>query len=182
MAEAVPPEGWLERARALAGEGWWLVDLCGLDRLSLGGGESRFEVVVQLVHHERRERASLHVPAAGEPPAVASVTGVWPAAAAMEREAYDMFGIVFEGHPELARIFMPDDWVGHPLRKDYGVGKVQVEFVPQPFLQIDAPGQSPQPAEAGEEVDRLGQGGPPRREVAHSQGPAGRRHRGEGGA
>jgi NADH:ubiquinone oxidoreductase subunit C len=94
---------------------------------------------------------------------VPSVTEVWPTAAFMEREAYDLFGIVFDGHPRLARILMPDDWEGHPLRKDYGVGKVPVEFVPQPLLQVQAPGQSPRPAEAGVDADRLGQGGEPAR-------------------
>jgi NADH:ubiquinone oxidoreductase subunit C len=133
---------WAQRARELAGDGWRLVDLCGLDRLSIGGG-SRFEVVVQLLHPERKERMSLHVAAGEEAPEVPSVTGVWPTANFMEREAYDMYGIGFEGHPNLARILMPDEWEGHPQRKDYGVGKVPVEFVPQPFVQIDAPGQAP---------------------------------------
>ena len=64
----------------------------------------------------------------GEPPAVPSVTGIWPGANWFEREAYDMFGIVFEGHPNLTRILMPDEWEGHPLRKDYSVGKVPVEY------------------------------------------------------
>jgi NADH:ubiquinone oxidoreductase subunit C len=153
---------WPGRARALASEGWLLSDLCGLDRLGLSGG-ARFHVVVQLVHHERKERLTVHVEAQGEPPSVPSVTEVWPTAAFMEREAYDLFGIVFDGHPRLARILMPDDWEGHPLRKDYGVGKVPVEFVPQPLLQVQAPGQSPRPAEAGVEADRLGQGGEPAR-------------------
>jgi NADH:ubiquinone oxidoreductase subunit C len=78
----------------------------------------------------------------------------------MEREAYDMFGIVFEGHPNLTRILMPDEWEGHPLRKDYGVGKVPVEFRPQPFLQIETPGQAPSSEDARREVDRLGQAVP----------------------
>ena len=148
---------WLERAQALADEGWELRDLAGVDTSGLKGFESRFEVVVQLLHAERKERATLHVMAAGDPPTVPSVVSLWPTANFMEREAYDMFGIVFEGHPKLTRILMPEEWEGHPLRKDYGVGKVQVEFKPQPFLQIEAPGQSPSPHEARREVDGLGQ-------------------------
>lgn len=146
---------WLARARSLEGEGWRLLDLCGLDRSSLGG--ERFVVVAQLLHLERRERRMVHVVATGEPPRVDSVVEVWPTASAMEREAFDMFGIDFPGHPKLTRILMPDEWEGHPLRKDYGVGKVPVEFLPQPFLQTDAPGQSPRAAQADQEVDRLGQ-------------------------
>ncbi len=157
--DLLPAGEWSERARTLADDGWALMDLCGVDRLGLGG-ESRFEVVVQLLHAGRRERLALHVAAEGDPPTVPSVTAVWPTANFMEREAYDLLGIRFEGHPFLTRIMMPDEWEGHPLRKDYGVGKVPVDFLPQPFLQIDRPGQSPVPQEAGSEVDGLGQARP----------------------
>jgi NADH-quinone oxidoreductase subunit C len=62
----------------------------------------------------------------GEP--VPSVTGVWEGASYPEREVYDMFGIPFEGHPNLKRILMPDDWVGHPLRKDFPLGGEEIPF------------------------------------------------------
>jgi NADH:ubiquinone oxidoreductase subunit C len=173
---------WMGRARELEADGWELVDLCGVDRVGLlttarsrppdaaGVGfleasDERFEVVVQLLHRQRRERHSVHVLAGGEPPTVPSIVEVWPTANFMEREAFDMFGIRFEGHPNLTRILMPDEWEGYPLRKDYGVGKVPVEFIPQPFLQIDAPGQAPEGEEAGAELDRLGQSGTPQRAV-----------------
>jgi NADH:ubiquinone oxidoreductase subunit C len=154
--ETLTATSWASRARELSEDGWLLMDLCGVDRLSLGGSH-RFEVVVQLLHMERRDRLRIHISAEGDPPAVASVTSLWPTADFMEREAYDLFGIHFEGHANLTRIMMPDEWEGHPLRKDYGVGKVPVEFKPQPFLQIDRPGQSPVGQQAGAELDALGQ-------------------------
>jgi NADH-quinone oxidoreductase subunit C len=147
---------WRERARALKDEGWLLGGLCGLDRLHLGF-DKRFGIVVQLLHRERKERQMIHVAASGEPPTIPSVTDLWAGANFMEREAYDMFGIHFEGHPRLTRILMPDEWEGYPLRKDYGVGKVPVDFVRQPFLQVQGPGQSPSPERAQVEPDRLGQ-------------------------
>ncbi|HUK53713.1 MAG TPA: NADH-quinone oxidoreductase subunit C [Candidatus Binatia bacterium] len=82
--------------------------------------EKRFEVVLQLYSFAKNERLRLKC-AAGEREAVPSVTGVWPAANWMERECYDMFGIVFEGHPDLKRILLPDEWQGYPLRKDYDI-------------------------------------------------------------
>jgi NADH:ubiquinone oxidoreductase subunit C len=99
----------------------------------------------------------IHVTADGDPPTVPSVTALWPTANFMERETFDMFGISFDGHPNLTRILMPDEWEGHPLRKDYGVGKVPVEFIPQPLIQIDSPGQSPKSGSSGSQLDRLGQ-------------------------
>ncbi len=92
----------------------------------LGVRRERYDVVTNLLSMEHQVRLRLIV--AIEEPSVPSLTGVWPGAAFAEREAYDMFGVVFEGHPDLSRILMPDDWEGHPLRKDYGVGAVPVQF------------------------------------------------------
>ncbi|HEX2240027.1 MAG TPA: NADH-quinone oxidoreductase subunit C [Actinomycetota bacterium] len=152
----IPAGEWRDFAAFLAEDRWLLADLCGLDGLGLGR-DPRFEIVAQFVHHDRRERVTIHVPAEGDPPTVASVTSLWATADFLEREAYDMFGIHFDGHPNLTRILMPDEWQGHPLRKDYGVGKVQVEFVPQPFMQIDTPGQATSVEAAESTVDSYGQ-------------------------
>jgi NADH-quinone oxidoreductase subunit C len=83
--------------------------------------EPRFDVVYHLYCHERKQRLRLKVKVSGEQPEIASVVPVWRAADWYEREVYDMFGIHFKGHPRLRRILMPDDWQGHPLRKDYPV-------------------------------------------------------------
>ena len=155
---------WLERARALREEGWWLSDLTALDRLHLSDSSNahRFDVVVQLLHHGNKERRTIHIPAEGDPPTAPSVVSIWPNARFHEREAFDLMGITFEGHDDLTRIMLPDEWEGHPLRKDYGVGKVTVQFLPQPFLQIDSPGQGTSSTEGETEVDRLGQSSPAR--------------------
>ena len=149
------------RSRAgFQGEGWLLADLCGLDRLGLSDAteDTRFEVVVQLIHHDKREPPTVHVDAPGEPPTVPSVTEFW-AGGRLTWSARPSIscGIHFDGHPNLTRILMPDEWEGHPLRKDYGVGKVPVEFIPQPLLQIDSAGQSPNSEEAHQTIDHLGQ-------------------------
>ena len=94
----------------------FLSDLSSVDRFPL---EPRFEVNYHLVSLDRRERLRLKVKLAGSDPMVRSVTGVWPTANWHERENYDLFGIRFDGHSDLRRILMPDDWEGHPLRKDY---------------------------------------------------------------
>jgi NADH-quinone oxidoreductase subunit C len=167
----LPAANWLERAQELKDEGWLLTDLCGLDRLSLSGAH-RFDVVIQLLQPEKRERRTLHVVPEGDPPTVPSAVPIWPTVDFMEREAFDMFGIVFDGHPNLTRILMPEDWEGFPLRKDYGVGKMAIEFVPQPYLQIDAPGQAPESEGARRRVDRLGQAGPPARHLGGAPGAA----------
>jgi NADH-quinone oxidoreductase subunit C len=82
--------------------------------------EQRFDVILNLYSFPKNERLRLKAQAAENEP-VPSVTGVWRAANWLEREAYDMFGIRFEGHPDLRRILLPDEWQGHPLRKDYDI-------------------------------------------------------------
>jgi NADH/F420H2 dehydrogenase subunit C len=88
----------------------------------------RFEVVVNLLSHQHNTRLRIRVPVPADDPTVPSLVPVYPGANFFEREVYDMFGIVFEDHPDLTRILMPDDWVGHPLRKDFAVGSVPVQF------------------------------------------------------
>ena len=118
---------WVEVARWLHDEAGFefLSDLCGVD---WPHRRPRFEVVCTLTDLLTPSRIRVVVGVDGEPPAVPSVTGIWPGANWFEREAHDMFGIVFQGHPDLTRILMPDEWEGHPLRKDYSVGKVPVEY------------------------------------------------------
>ena len=83
--------------------------------------EPRFELNYHVVSIPRRAKLRLRVRLPGDNSAVESVTSVWPGADWMEREVFDLFGIRFEGHPDLRRILMPEDWEGHPLRKDYPV-------------------------------------------------------------
>jgi len=83
--------------------------------------EPRFEVVYHLLSIPQKERVRLKVRLHGFDAAVESVTSVWPSANFYEREVFDLFGVRFSGHPYLKRILMPDDWEGHPLRKDYPV-------------------------------------------------------------
>jgi NADH-quinone oxidoreductase subunit C len=96
----------------------FLSDITTVDRYPI---EPRFEVNYHLLSLDRRERLRLKLRVAGNDPTVPSVTSTWPTANWHERENFDLFGIRFEGHPDLRRILMPDDWEGHPLRKDYPV-------------------------------------------------------------
>ena len=125
----------------------FLTDVTAVDYLIHAAGRTlpdgiageRFEVVANLLDMgtagtdgPRRLRARVQVPE--QDPTVASLFDLWPGADAMEREVYDLMGVVFVGHPDLTRILMPDAWEGHPLRKDYAVGRIPVQFkeAPQP--------------------------------------------------
>jgi NADH-quinone oxidoreductase subunit C len=90
--------------------------------------EPRFEVVYLLVSIQHRARLRIKVRLQGDAAHVGTVTGVWPGANWLEREVWDLFGIVFDGHPDPRRLLMPEDWEGFPLRKDY---PVQIRMTPR---------------------------------------------------
>lgn len=102
-----------------------LVELTAVD---YSPREPRFEVVYLLVSIEHRSRLRLKLRLPGTAPEVATVSGVWPAANWLEREVWDLFGIVFSDHPDPRRLLMPEDWEGYPLRKDY---PVQISMTPR---------------------------------------------------
>jgi NADH-quinone oxidoreductase subunit C len=103
----------------------WLSDLTAVDWPKR---EKRFDIILNMYSMEKNERLRLKVHAA-ENDRVPSVQGVWATANWEEREVYDMFGVVFEGHPELKRILLPDEWQGYPLRKDYDILKQDTAWV-----------------------------------------------------
>jgi NADH-quinone oxidoreductase subunit C len=112
------------------------LDVCGVDYLSYsadrglppGIAPERYEVVVTVISHASRDRLRLRVQVPGDDPTCPSLFDVHPGTEAMEREAFDLYGIRFDGHPDLTRILMPEDWDGHPLRKDAAVGRIPVQF------------------------------------------------------
>ncbi|WP_305787745.1 NADH-quinone oxidoreductase subunit C [Symbioplanes lichenis] len=125
----IVPERIAEVARIMRDDESLRFELCssvsGVDYLATDA--RRLHVVYQLTSMTYRRRVRLEV-AVGVDGTVPSVTSVYPTADWQEREAYDMFGVVFAGHPNLTRILMPDDWEGHPQRKDYPLGGVPVEY------------------------------------------------------
>jgi NADH-quinone oxidoreductase subunit C len=122
--------------KALADDGFHMVvDLCGADYLTHPGRTlpdgvepQRFEVVVGLLNMTRAERVRVRVQVPEQQPNLPTLFDIFPGTEAMEREAFDMFGVIFDGHPDLTRILMPEDWVGHPLRKDFDIGRIPVQF------------------------------------------------------
>ena len=129
---AVKPADVKAAMTALRDDGYrLLVFLTCVDHLADGSRPQwpgRFEVVYQLRDQDQLRDLRVRVFLDGDPPELDSVTDLFPPANWDERETYDLFGIRFNGHPELTRILMPDDWVGHPLRRDYPVGGEVVEF------------------------------------------------------
>ncbi len=123
----VPADRWFSFAEAAKSAGFEICsDVTAVDWLRQRA--ERFEVVANLVSMQHRARLRVITSLGREDPKVASITPLWPGANFAEREVYDMFGIDFEGHPDLTRILMPDDWEGYPLRKDFAVGSVPVQF------------------------------------------------------
>lgn len=103
----------------------FLEQLCGVDYL---GRDPRFEVVYHLFSLEHCHRICLKVGVSEAHPHVPTLTTLWPTANWQERETFDMFGIIFDGHPRLDRILLPDDWIGYPQRKDVPIGEEEVAF------------------------------------------------------
>ena len=130
------PDDHLRVVEALRDEGFDLcVDVTAVDYLTHPGRTlpagiepERFEVVANVVSMEQRRRVRVRVQVPEGDPTLPTLFELWPGTEAMEREVWDMFGIAFDGHPDLTRILMPEDWEGHPLRKDYALGRVPVQF------------------------------------------------------
>lgn len=127
---------WLRVATELFAAGYLVcVDVTAVDYLNLpdrslptGVEPERFEVVANLLSHAMRQRIRLRVQVPEGDPVVDSLINLFPGVDAAEREVFDLFGIHFDGHPDLTRIVLPEDWEGHPLRKDQDAGRIPVQF------------------------------------------------------
>jgi len=121
------PEEYKSLVESIKSDGFeMMVDLTVVDWFRKK--EPRFEVVVQFLSTSQNSRKTVKVFVNDESLTLSSITDLYPSANFYEREAFDMFGIVFENHPDLTRILMPDDWEGYPLRKNYGSGRIPVQF------------------------------------------------------
>lgn len=130
-------DGYLDLVKAMHADGYLVcVDVTATDYLTYRAPRSlpssvvpeRFEVVANLLAPARRERARIRVQVPEHDPVVASLFGHHPGVEAAEREVFDLFGISFGGHPDLTRILLPEDWDGHPLRKDAAASRIPVQF------------------------------------------------------
>ena len=140
-------DDWFDVATALFQDDWNMcVDVTAVDysaygparQLPAGIEPERFELVVSFISHRRRDRIRARIQVPESDLTVASLHQLYPGTDHLEREVFDMFGIVFDGHPDLTRILMPETWQGYPLRKDFAIGRIPVQFkgsqheVPQP--------------------------------------------------
>ena len=115
----VPSESIVDALTAIRDAGYnAFEDVTAVDWLP---SEPRFQLSYHIVSHQYKERIRIKTWISSDDPAIQSITPVWPGANYYEREVFDLFGIRFEGHPNLRRILMPEEWIGHPLRKDYPV-------------------------------------------------------------
>lgn len=128
---------WLDVAAHLLVDGWNMcVDVTAVDYLSYssarelpeGVAAERYEVVASFISHSRSDRLRARVQVPGDDPTIGSLYALYPGTDYLEREVFDLMGINFEGHPDMSRILMPETWQGHPLRKDYEVGVIPVQF------------------------------------------------------
>jgi NADH-quinone oxidoreductase subunit C len=136
----VPREQWHDVAAFLRDEQFTqCVDVTAVDHLvgparaiPAAVAAERFEVVANFLSHARNRRIRVIAQVPVDDPTIASIADLYPGVNFAERETYDMFGVEFDGHPELTRILMPDDWLGHPLRKDDSPARVPVTFKGDP--------------------------------------------------
>ena len=132
----VPKDCYIATLRKLIDDSYTMcVDLTAVDFLTHPGrtlpeaiAPERFEIVVNLLSMRDRTRLRLRTQVSEADASIDSAFDLYPGTEAMEREVFDMFGITFNGHPDLTRILMPEDWDGHPLRKDYSQGRIPVQF------------------------------------------------------
>lgn len=122
----VRPGAIVETLERLRSQGYGhLMSLHGVDYFP---EEPRFGVLYELLSYEQQDRVSVKVRVPLDGPVVPSVTPAWPTASFQEREVFDMFGVVFDGHPDMRRILLPDDYMGHPQRRDFPIGGEPVLF------------------------------------------------------
>ncbi|MEZ5265002.1 MAG: NADH-quinone oxidoreductase subunit C [Acidimicrobiia bacterium] len=130
-------ETYLATVEALKADGYVMcVDVCATDYLLAkapralppGIAAERFEVVANLINHAERSRIRVRVQVPESDPTCPSLWPVHAGVEGPEREVFDLFGITFDGHPDMTRILMPENWQGHPLRKDYAMGRIPVQF------------------------------------------------------
>jgi NADH-quinone oxidoreductase subunit C len=133
-------DGYLDLMRGLKSDGYEMcVGVTGVDYLTHPGRAlppgiypERFEVVVELLSLSAHARVRVRCQVPVSDPRIPTLFDLWPGSEAHERETYDMFGVTFDDHPDMTRILMPEDWEGHPQRKDYATGHIPVQFKEAP--------------------------------------------------